>query len=112
MTARQINMAKNNTKSSRPRLQSIERRVTTIDTKRGRDVVVRIVGRELQRIRDRILLRDEYTCQKCRRVTVDLLVDHIVPLHLGGQESDANRQCLCSSCHDIKSAAEAKERGI
>ena len=104
-------MPQNKAKSSRPRLQSIERRVTTINTKRGRDVVVRIVGRELQRIRDRILLRDEYTCQKCRRVTVDLLVDHIVPLHLGGQESDANRQCLCSSCHDIKSAAEGKERG-
>ena len=105
-------MPQNKAKSSRRRLQSIGHRVATLETKRGCDAVQRIVGRELQRIRDRILLRDEYTCQKCGRVTVDLEVDHIVPLHLGGQESDANRQCLCRTCHDIKSAVEGKERGI
>ena len=94
-----------------PRLKSIGRRVTTIETKRGCNAVVRIVGRKLQRIRERILLRDEYTCRKCGRVTVDLEVDHIVPLGDGGAESDNNRQCLCTTCHDIKSAAEGKERG-
>ena len=104
-------MPQNNAKSSRPRLQSIERRVTTIETKRGCDAVVRIVGRKLQRIRERILLRDEYTCQKCGRVTVDLEMDHIVPLHLGGRESDENRACLCHKCHDLKSEGEGKERG-
>ena len=107
------NMPQNKAKSSRPRLQSIKRKVDTIDLSRGSAAVKRIVGRKLQRIRDRILLRDEYTCQnpECGRVTVDLMVDHIVPLHLGGQESDANRQCLCSTCHDLKSEAEGKERG-
>ena len=106
-------MPQNKAKPSRPRLQSIERKVTTIETKRGSNAVERIVGRKLQRIRDRILLRDEYTCQnpECGRVTVDLMVDHIVPLHLGGQESDENRQCLCRKCHDVKSEAEGKERG-
>ena len=98
-------------RSSRPRLQSIERKVTTIETKRGCNAVQRVVGRKLQRIRDRILLRDEYTCRKCGRVTVDLVVDHIMPLHLGGAESDINRQCLCKQCHDIKSEAESISRG-
>ena len=105
-------MPQNNAKSSRPRLQSIERKVTTIEIKRGCNAVQRIVGRELQRIRERVLLRDEYTCRKCGSVTIDLVVDHIVPLHLGGRESDANRQCLCQQCHDVKSEAEGKERGI
>ena len=106
-------MPQNNAKSSRSRLQSIERKVTTIETKRGCNAVVRIVGRKLQRIRDRILLRDEYTCQNpsCGRVTVDLQIDHVVPLALGGAESDANRQCLCHKCHDLKSEDEGKERG-
>jgi len=105
-------MPQNNAKSSRPRLQSIERRVTTIETKRGCDAVVRIGGRKRQRIRERILLRDEYTCQKCGCVTVDLQIDHVVPLALGGAESDVNRQCLCRKCHDLKSLEEEKGRGF
>jgi len=93
------------------KLTSLKRKVDTIDISRGALAVKRIVGRELQRIRDRILLRDEYTCRKCGRVTVDLEVDHVVPLHLGGRESDENRACLCRKCHDLKSEGEGKERG-
>ena len=105
-------MPPNNAKSSKPRLQSLERKVTTIETKRGCDAVVRIVGRELQRIRDRVLLRDEYTCRKCGRVTVDLEVDHIVPLGDGGPEGDNNRQCLCKDCHIKKTAKELFDKGL
>jgi len=106
-------MPPNKARSSRPRLQSIGRRVTTIETKRGCNAVQRIVGRELQRIRDRILLRDEYTCRKCGRVAWprELEIDHVVPLHKGGMESDANRQTLCAyPCHKDKSDREEKER--
>ena len=105
-------MAKNNTKSSRPRLQSIGHRVATLETKRGCNAIVRIVGRELQRIRDRILLRDEYTCQHCGRVSTQGEVDHIVPLHLGGSaKSEMNMQYLCKDCHERKTKREEKERG-
>ena len=93
------------------KLTTLKSRPATLDTRRGAPAVKRIVGRTLQKIRDRILLRDEYTCRKCGRVTVDLEVDHIVPLHLGGRESDENRQCLCPTpCHSDKTEGEAKER--
>ena len=99
-------------KQPRPRLQSLERKVTTIETKRGCNAIVRIVGRKLQQIRDRILFRDEYTCQKCGQVTIDLEVDHITPLGDGGRESDANRQCLCKQCHIKKTAKELFNKGL
>jgi len=55
-------------------------------------------------------LRDGYSCRVCGRVSRDLLIDHIMPLHLGGRESDDNRQALCSECHQIKSDREAADR--
>jgi len=94
------------------RLTSLKRRVDTINISRGSAAVKRIVGRELQRIRERILLRDEYTCRKCGSVTVDLEVDHVVPLGDGGAESDNNRQCLCYQCHIKKTAEELFEKGL
>ena len=96
---------------AKPRLTSLKPRISQIETLRGAPAVKRIVGRELQRIRDRILLRDEYTCQDCGRVTVDGEVDHVVPLHLGGAESDFNRAYICKECHILKTKKEEKERG-
>lgn len=72
----------------------------------------RITGREHGRIRHRILLRDEYTCQACGLVDPGpgLEVDHIIPLCEGGLESDDNRQILCHSCHSLKSKKEQANR--
>jgi 5-methylcytosine-specific restriction enzyme A len=96
----------------RPKITTLKPRIATIDMRQGSSVAVeRIRGYELTKIRERILLRDGYACQRCGRVSVDLIVDHIVPLHLGGQEVDANRQLLCPPCHLKKSQAEEKERG-
>lgn len=94
------------------RLNSISRKVATIDTRRGASPVTeRIRGYELHKIRERIMLRDEYTCQICGRATVDGEVDHKIPLHLGGAESDENRQWLCKEpCHREKSEREERER--
>ena len=92
------------------RLTSIEKRVTTLNTNRSSPIVKRIVGRELQRIRDRVMLRDEYTCQVCRRVTAHGEVDHVTPLYLGGHESDVNRQYLCKECHGVKTDKESTSR--
>lgn len=93
------------------KINTLKPRVETIKTSTLASVAVeRIRGWKLTKIRNRILLRDNYTCRKCGRVSVDLEVDHIVPLHLGGQESDENRQSLCHECHELKSAEEENER--
>jgi 5-methylcytosine-specific restriction endonuclease McrA len=37
-------------------------------------------------------------------------LDHVVPLHLGGEVTDSNTQALCKACHADKTAAEATAR--
>jgi len=93
------------------KLTSIERKVSTLDTRRGAPAAVeRIRGGRLDKIRQRIMLRDNYTCRMCGRVTAHGEVDHVVPLHLGGGESDINRQYLCRACHALKSEREHGHR--
>jgi len=94
------------------RIASLRPSVQTIDMRQGSTAVQRIRGHELIKIRERILLRDEYTCKRCGRVSRGLEVDHITPLHLGGAESDDNRQSLCPECHEKKTAEEEKGRGL
>ncbi|GFM89357.1 hypothetical protein PSCICO_47560 [Pseudomonas cichorii] len=67
-------------------------------------------GRPWRRIRERILIRDQYTCQKCGKITEQLEVDHIIGKTLGGTDDDLNLQSLCVPCHQVKTAAES--RGI
>jgi 5-methylcytosine-specific restriction protein A len=94
------------------KLSPLVPKVQTLDTRRGSGAAVdRIRGWRLHKIRERILLRDSYTCKRCGRVSVDLEVDHIVPLHLGGAESDENRQSLCCAFHQAKGEQEEKGRG-
>lgn len=50
-------------------------------------------------------------CQHCRRLTDypwGFELDHTVPLHQGGQDTEENSQVLCIECHKEKSKAEAK----
>lgn len=97
---------------SKARLQSIKPKVATVDTRKGAPVAVdRIRGNTLTKIRKRVMLRDEYTCRMCGMLTSSGEIDHVVPLHLGGSESDENRQYLCVSCHLRKSSAEERDRG-
>lgn len=92
-------------------MQTLKPKLAKININRASHVAVeRIRGFKLQKIRQRILLRDEYTCQRCGRVTVDGEVDHIVPLVMGGSNSPLNLQYLCVDCHKIKSEEEAKQR--
>ena len=73
--------------------------------------VKRIRGYKLTQIRKRIFLRDGYCCRGCGRESIwELKVDHIKPLHLGGKESDDNRQLLCKDCHDAKTSKEEMNR--
>lgn len=64
-------------------------------------------GRPWRRKRERIFLRDGYTCQCCGRVTHELELDHIVNVAQGGTEDDSNLQSLCVPCHKKKTAQES-----
>jgi 5-methylcytosine-specific restriction endonuclease McrA len=95
-------------------LKSIISKIKSIDLRRGEPVAAeRITGRKLVRIRERIILRDGAACRICGKMIGRLEVDHITPLHLGGNEgSDANRQLLCRDCHRAKTEREGKSRNI
>ena len=74
-------------------------------------------GRGRQEARLRIWLRDGPNCMGCGKL-IDITpgtpdpfeLDHTVPLWAGGQDNDANRQCLCPTCHQAKTAREAAGR--
>ena len=74
----------------------------------------RITGRRLQRIRKQVF-GEQPICVACKakgRVTVATQVDHIVALVNGGEDDHDNRQALCASCHQVKTAQDCgyKER--
>lgn len=90
-------------------------RVRTIDTAKAGavPVVMRDRGRPWMRKRARVLERDGYLCQHCARlglVVRAVEVDHIVPLHLGGSDTEANLQSLCMACHQAKTELERSDR--
>lgn len=60
-----------------------------------------------KRQRARILERDNFLCRRCGSTWahgVRLVVDHIVPVALGGSSDDANLQTLCEPCNQGKAA--------
>ena len=95
-------------------LECLKPKLKILKTSKGAPIVERIRGHELQRIRERVLIRDEFTCQRCKNSYIDefLEVDHIYPLHLGGSENDENRQVICKDCHLEKTLQEERERGV
>jgi 5-methylcytosine-specific restriction endonuclease McrA len=64
--------------------------------------------------RERILIRDAYTCRDCGRVCSgpEAHVDHIIPLEDGGTDADTNLACRCRSCHGRKTRAEQRRKGL
>ena len=64
-------------------------------------------------LREKALKRDHYTCVKCGKKYADLrlmIVDHIVPIALGGKEFDLdNLQTLCWECNKIKTKEDMKK---
>lgn len=57
-------------------------------------------------LRERIKIRDNYTCQICGKYMPDevgLHIDHIIPISKGGKSVQSNLQVLCSKCNGIKS---------
>jgi hypothetical protein len=72
-------------------------------------------GRQWRKLRA-ALLDQEPLCRSCiatGRVTAATEVDHIIPLHKGGQEYQAsNLQPLCKPCHELKTAREGTDRAF
>ena len=52
--------------------------------------------------RKNILVRDNYTCQYCKKHSKALTVDHVVPKFRGGQDSWENLVAACKNCNQIK----------
>jgi hypothetical protein len=69
----------------------------------------RIQGRAGMELRKRRLAQ-EPLCRHCaeRGITTGATTpDHILPLSMGGTDTDDNIQCLCDDCHNAKTASEA-----
>lgn len=67
------------------------------------------LGWEWQKFRLRILKRDCYLCQPCKRegrTTAAREVDHVIPRSKGGQMVDSNAEAICTECHEAKTAAD------
>lgn len=57
-------------------------------------------------LRETVIARDNYTCQKCGKYMPDgvgLQIDHIIPVSKGGKTVLSNLQVLCSKCNGSKS---------
>ena len=94
-------------------MKNLKPRITAINTRRTAPAVERLRGRPWERIRQRVLQRDDYLCVECLkagRVELAREVDHIVPLHKGGIDAESNLQSLCFACHQTKSEREERER--
>lgn len=66
----------------------------------------RIRGRRGMAIRADFLSRFPLCrhCDERGRVALAVVVDHVVPLALGGSDTEANKQGLCESCNKVKTA--------
>lgn len=62
-------------------------------------------GTAWDKLRKRIMERDNYLCQPCKakgRITGAKAVDHIEPKAKGGTDDPNNLQAICGPCHDDK----------
>lgn len=62
--------------------------------------------------RREILRRDNFTCQYCGKHTQALTIDHIIPRHLGGQQTWNNVVAACPACNHAKGGRLLSEAGL
>lgn len=60
-----------------------------------------------KRLRFEILRRDNHTCRYCGRSApeVELTVDHVIPVALGGDDEPSNLVTACRDCNSGKSSS-------
>jgi hypothetical protein len=58
----------------------------------------------MHRLARQVMERDAYRCRRCGS-WIDLTIDHIKPISLGGEDDPANLQTLCRSCNSRKGAS-------
>lgn len=66
-------------------------------------------GKEWDRLRKVVILRDKGLCQPCReegRATPANIVDHILNKASGGTDDLSNLRVICRAHHDAKTIAE------
>ena len=78
----------------------------------GKSASERGYGADWRKIRKRILIRDDYLCQECKRngvITNGTMVDHIINKANGGTNRDDNLECICKKCHTVKTKIESSK---
>ena len=73
----------------------------------------RMTGHALINRRKRLWVASP-TCAMCGLLTAyphGFEMDHVVPLHAGGSDTDDNCQVLCIGCHRTKTARDAVQYG-
>jgi hypothetical protein len=66
---------------------------------------------EWKATRQRVFLRDDYTCSYCGQRGSELECDHIHPVSRGGTHDDANLTTACKPCNRAKGSMTVQEWG-
>ena len=69
----------------------------------------KLTGRPWRRLREQILIRDEYRCQCEECKGIGLLadeVDHVVPVSRNGSDDPSNLRAINRECHKLKTQKE------
>jgi len=63
------------------------------------------------KMREAVLKRDKYTCQKCLKKSIGrkLQVHHKIAMRMGGQHLMDNLMTLCRKCHKILEPAKSRK---
>ena len=71
-----------------------------------------VIARKITAHEKRVVgARSRWHCESCHEILdATFEVDHIVPLHAGGEDTIQNCQSLCVACHKKKTLAEEMER--
>lgn len=77
-----------------------KKKINDLISQEPRLAAQRFIGRK--KIREFIFKRDNYTCLNCER-SINLTIDHIIPINKGGENKLSNLQTLCKSCNCSKS---------
>lgn len=102
------------------KLQTLKPRIQVANTSSLRVLKVNVAATPRQRgrawmVRRARLLEANPLCCKCEAkgvVALAMEVDHIIPLHVGGPDTDDNTQNLCIACHAEKTRQDGSRRFI